>query len=1573
MKFLNTDAIHESGTLLYNKPVKENFKITTAPCPVFKDDTYIEFTNYAKYEEKLNFNFQKVEFYYEPSTDIETITDTDYPDDSDFNTEDGIVVKVYKLIGIIGTNLFGEQHTKSNISQLCLYRAFEITNADATLDKDKYKDGITYYLYSYYSKGNLDYSKRYYLGKDIPSGKYEVSYSSLTLNDKAIKGEAVKVDPEDIEYPTDNKGENLLYPVFGHNRICASGKYYELKIYESDNECPIYLPMQEGTVDGESNNLVVNVNYSGMVTASTTEYYHTINNLDSWSTQLYCMYNTIHGYTTDITNNANLETIKYFPVTNNESINGFKLGGVKHKALKTGINNFENIVSVPNISDGYKVSKNDYVEVMEPAINSSVTLNKNELYKFTATLTINDDKLIAELDGNNIFDIKFVLKLSYTNNKDIVKLIEFNNNYVTSNDAENQYTINIEKYFTAPISQATTSAKLVCSDIEYKYMDVSDTTKPVKTGTTSLNNGFAITDIKLYQLTPKNPTLAGTFYTKYAYNTDNTNNTTTYIGQDTFTLYDNDIQDSEVYREWYYYLNGTKFENNYTNIKITPLDTNGTLTCTVEPTDGWTDDKTTAEEILTNNTYKKTCTFTAKAKFTDERIKIFTYTWKSDNTNLVNISTNPNKANESIEITRNLHNETHLVGGTIEISCTAKIPDNIYGFTKSADSTREITWVKVPSSIIITSDSGNQITNGATLYLGQTYTNRYTIKSIYPIKSVSETNSTSRQITNNWNTDNTYTYELTFTPTLDNITTSTKYNYTVTATDNQDWTSPPLSFSDITITVNLIVKTEVEETPYNLTKTDDKIIDQDGNEVSNISLRFEAEFDPSLDTDEATITYQWQESTDKSTWKNIQYATSSSYTINYSNNSSIGTTYYRCEASSTYANRSLLSKIATVIIHEININTEVTTVGFGEPGMKYYIVPTTNIIYRNYNDIQTAIDNAADYATTNNPTEVWIAKGTYKHGSEMTMKNNVAIYGGFAGTETSKDQRVAGNNTILDGEGKYRVFNNKYTSSNPLANSAKLDNVTIQNGYVDSNDFPNGYYGAGMYNVYASPEITNCTFSGNSANYGGGMYNEYSSSPVLTNCTFTNNSADYGGGMYNDRSSDPVLTNCTFSNNSASSRGSFGGGMYNSSSSPELINCTFSGNSAGWLGGGMYNDEGSPVLTNCTFTNNSADYGGGVMFASSRNLLSSPVLTNCTFSGNSANYGGGAMHNYDSSPKLTNCTFSNNSASSGGDGTLGGGGGAILILNTSTLILTDCKFEYNTAVNFGGGAIANIANHPGSSLQLNYCTFNGNTAKHGGGAIENQAEYLSTPTTLTANYCYFVENKTTGTIETGDRPFGGAIVSRGRGTINNITGCTFNGNEAMSGGAIYSSDNTNDVPTSDEYSKTKLTNCTFYGNKSTRWSGGAVENAESKLEAYYCTFTENICGPDGVGAAIYDNEQEESTVLTNCILWNNKKVSESSYSHGYNTSNANVNKINRTYCVIQNSSNPSPDIKTTDPKLQSLTDNEGFVPTIAVVAGSSAIGAGIVIDDITTDARGYIRSTTAPTIGAYEYNGTPPS
>jgi hypothetical protein len=73
------------------------------------------------------------------------------------------------------------------------------------------------------------------------------------------------------------------------------------------------------------------------------------------------------------------------------------------------------------------------------------------------------------------------------------------------------------------------------------------------------------------------------------------------------------------------------------------------------------------------------------------------------------------------------------------------------------------------------------------------------------------------------------------------------------------------------------------------------------------------------------------------------------------------------------------------------------------------------------------------------------------------------------------------------------------------------------------------------------------------------MFNDFNSSPTLTNLTFSGNSAQFGGGgMYNYRSN-PTLTNVTFSGNSAVS----GGGMYNNISNPKLTNVILWDNSSG--------------------------------------------------------------------------------------------------------------------------------------------------------------------------------------------------------------------------------------------------------------------------------------------------------------------------------------------------------------------------------------------------------------------------
>ena len=296
--------------------------------------------------------------------------------------------------------------------------------------------------------------------------------------------------------------------------------------------------------------------------------------------------------------------------------------------------------------------------------------------------------------------------------------------------------------------------------------------------------------------------------------------------------------------------------------------------------------------------------------------------------------------------------------------------------------------------------------------------------------------------------------------------------------------------------------------------------------------------------------------------------------------------------------------------------------------------------------------------------EIWVAAGTHKpttgtdRAATFQLKS-VSIYGGFAGTETARDQRdFTANVTILSGEiGAAGNSDNSYHVVTG-ADGAILDGFIITAGNANGSSFNNSgggmyndtgspalaniifsdnsatYYGGGMYNSAGSPTLTNVTFSGNS---GCGMYN--SGNPTLTNVTFSGNSATNGGGMSN--SGNPTLTNVTFSNNSAVSsiNMGFGGGMYNGAGSPTLTNVTFSDNSARYGGGGMYNGAGSPTLTNVTFSGNSASEGGG--------MYTGPMFDLSTFSGNSATTSGGGMNNTIGGLTLTNVTFNGNSASEG--------------------------------------------------------------------------------------------------------------------------------------------------------------------------------------------------------------------------------------------------------------------------------------------------------------------------------------
>ena len=204
-------------------------------------------------------------------------------------------------------------------------------------------------------------------------------------------------------------------------------------------------------------------------------------------------------------------------------------------------------------------------------------------------------------------------------------------------------------------------------------------------------------------------------------------------------------------------------------------------------------------------------------------------------------------------------------------------------------------------------------------------------------------------------------------------------------------------------------------------------------------------------------------------------------------------------------------------------------------------------------------------------TQIWVAKGTYKpttntsRDSSFTMKNNLAIYGGFAGTETALSQRnIRLNPTILSGDigiansnadNSYNVVRN---ISNGLNATAIIDGFIVSGGNADGGGF--GGYGAGIINVNSTASFYNCSIIGNNAaNYGGGMYNN-GTSPLVVNSVFAGNTALYGGGLYNE-SAATKLINCSFSGNLAFAEG--GAISTYGAVVPQITNSILWGNSSG--------------------------------------------------------------------------------------------------------------------------------------------------------------------------------------------------------------------------------------------------------------------------------------------------------------------------------------------------------------------------------------------------------------------------
>ncbi|WP_080056535.1 FG-GAP-like repeat-containing protein [Spirosoma aerolatum] len=354
--------------------------------------------------------------------------------------------------------------------------------------------------------------------------------------------------------------------------------------------------------------------------------------------------------------------------------------------------------------------------------------------------------------------------------------------------------------------------------------------------------------------------------------------------------------------------------------------------------------------------------------------------------------------------------------------------------------------------------------------------------------------------------------------------------------------------------------------------------------------------------------------------------------------------------------------------------------------------------------LQTAINTAATCGA-----QVWVAQGLYKPttGTDRTisfsMKEGVAIYGGFRGTEGQLGDRpgvnpVTGQPSSSTLSGDIGTLGDSGEDSDNshqiISNGTGLSERAILDGFVLTQATSEGGTGNGgaiaNYGPVCNPTIRNCLFANNYAsNHGGAVYNQ-NSSPLIENCVFDmNTSFQNGGAIYSEGSATLAVKNSSFKKN----QGSFGGTVFtNGSVVLRLTDCTFESNTA--VDGGVINvySVAAVSLTRCQFLNNSAiDGNGGVMYLAAGSL----IATDCRFQNNTSTDEGGVLSSQVSAT-FVNCIFQDNTSS--------GIGGAISA--STSMTLTNCSFLGNKT--YRGGAIYC------NDIAITNCSFLGNQADQGG-------------------------------------------------------------------------------------------------------------------------------------------------------------------------------------------------------------------------------------------------------------------
>ncbi|NJC28040.1 choice-of-anchor Q domain-containing protein [Neolewinella antarctica] len=355
--------------------------------------------------------------------------------------------------------------------------------------------------------------------------------------------------------------------------------------------------------------------------------------------------------------------------------------------------------------------------------------------------------------------------------------------------------------------------------------------------------------------------------------------------------------------------------------------------------------------------------------------------------------------------------------------------------------------------------------------------------------------------------------------------------------------------------------------------------------------------------------------------------------------------------------------------------------------------------------------------------EIWVAAGTYLPEIPSSypdstrrifyLHQNASIYGGFNGTETTRDQRdPAANVTVLSGDvngddvagdlDSNRTDNvNNVMAVDTLSTFSVLDGFTVSGGHADE-DFPaeisiagSGIFSTGVLHLNNCTIESNYSLSNNAVNFS----EIATAGSSVRNCLFQNNKAGYViGALGFGFTKDIIIDGCQFIDNEA----------------------TDAGGALGFF-------AVSASVRNCLFRGNSSTFDGGAFIAGNFGLRDLEIsVTNCAFEENSST-NGGAVHlklidGGDNNYHFSNCTFRNNTAVASPNGPSPDGGAMAFAYtagnpSNDTIMLRDCLLENNTADHNGGGIAYTNSLGTNNYLEVNNSQFVGNTSGGAGGGL----------------------------------------------------------------------------------------------------------------------------------------------------------------------------------------------------------------------------------------------------------------